>query len=359
MAGTNTPTPGHRFPLAQSDSGSGEQSSGMDSTSTGALVVDRPSGSSGKFGFAWPAESVPATATSVVPPTFQPSADHGVVLSSSESGYSDPESAAEDRSPEPMGINGNGNGNNGTNSLVAEPEDFSDFTPTSESTAMEKGMPTMPPLTPPPVIPRLTRAFSVPLQSQLGYLRNPRRPSQILLPDAPTSPLADEPISPTPANVHDLSLELADSVQMMVQTLLQLSPPQLFDPAKEQYAACSLSIPTPSMSAMLTSMKNLNYMSANMSTFSTPSMSRTSSSVSLSASEGAKSQTLPNNLDNFDVGEMLQSVGDAISGVAAQADVEIVLYHGDVGMKHVYVKGDECGISYTLLHVRSINPFPL
>ena len=55
--------------------------------------------------------------------------------------------------------------------------------------------------------------------------------------------------------------------------------------------------------------------------------------------------------DDFDIGELLQSVGDTLSGAAAQAGVDLVLYHGDVGMKHVSVKGDECGISYVLSHV--------
>ena len=55
--------------------------------------------------------------------------------------------------------------------------------------------------------------------------------------------------------------------------------------------------------------------------------------------------------EDFDIGEMLQSVGDALSGLAAQAGVELVLYHSDVGMRHVSVRGDECGVSYSLSHV--------
>ena len=53
---------------------------------------------------------------------------------------------------------------------------------------------------------------------------------------------------------HELSLELADSVQMIIQTLLQLSPPQVFDPTKEQLSACALPIPIPSISALTNSL---------------------------------------------------------------------------------------------------------
>ncbi|KAI0796524.1 hypothetical protein C8Q75DRAFT_710785 [Abortiporus biennis] len=189
-----------------------------------------------------------------------------------------------------------------------------------------------------PTIPRLTRAFSMPLPSQLGALQNPRRTSV----SNETQSLASIQLSPDYGNFHELSLELADSVQMIIQTLLQLSPPQVLDPAKEQFAACSLSIPTPSICAMFTSMKNLNYMSANMTALSVDSPLPNSES-----NLGVMSSTQT----DFDIGETLQSAGDALSGSAAQAGVDLVLFHGDVGMKHVAVKGDENGLSYALAHI--------
>ena len=136
-------------------------------------------------------------------------------------------------------------------------------------------------------------------------------------------------------------MELADSVQMVIQTLLQLSPPHLFDPAKELYSACALQIPTPCISALLTSMKNLNYISANLQRFGSPADE--SSSYPKPQPEVVK--------DEFDIAELLQSVGDSLGGVAAEAGVDLVLHHGYT-IEHMVVKGDECGISYTLSHVR-------
>ena len=55
--------------------------------------------------------------------------------------------------------------------------------------------------------------------------------------------------------------------------------------------------------------------------------------------------------NEFDIGEMLQCLGDALSGAAAQLGVDLVLYHSNIGIKHVYVSGDESAISFALSHV--------
>ncbi|KAG6860311.1 hypothetical protein C0995_012863 [Termitomyces sp. Mi166 len=184
--------------------------------------------------------------------------------------------------------------------------------------------------------PRLSRALTMPLPSQLRYLRNPRR--------SDTSTHTDEHASMSNLyQLNELSTELADSVQTMVETMLQISPPQLLDPAKEQLSACSLSVPMSAMSAMLTLIKNLNYMSANMNGLC---------SAPQSAEDDGVCPPSQSQLSDFDIGELLQNVGDSLSGVAAKAEVDLVLYHGDdTGLRHVCVKGAESGIAYALSHV--------
>lgn len=184
--------------------------------------------------------------------------------------------------------------------------------------------------------PHFSRTMSMPLPSHLTHLKHPHRPRARSVQSSPT--FLAEPVSP----INSLSVELADAFQMVIQTMLQISPPQLLESAKEQYSACSLSVPTPSMSAIFTAMKTLNYMSANLLKFYNESGSH-------GYSDGeSKVQSV------FDIGELLQCIGDTLSGVAAQIGVDLVLYHGEVGLRHVYVKGDECGILYVLLHVRSL-----
>lgn len=287
-------------------------------------IVDLPP--SEKFGFAWPDKP----GTTVTSPTI--AADDR----ESDVDTSDVESqvSRESGSP-PAGEKG-------------------DSTSTGTTPTGEVPSATTPPLGQSP--PRLSRAFSMPLSSRLGNLRNPHRlmdSANFPLP----SPLAlSEP--PHASNLQELSVELADSVQMVIQTLLQISPPHLLDPAKEQFSACSLSVPSPSISAMLTAMKNLNYMSANISAFGETARLP---AVLQAEAMGIRTDSPPAEED-FDIGETLQSVGDSLSGLAAQAGVELVLFHGDVGMKHVSVRGDEGGLSYALSHVSnyaSISFMPL
>lgn len=283
-------------------------------------IVDLPP--SEKFGFAYPDRPM---ITPILPPHAQRAAPEA---DSSEHETSEAESQDESSTPPVTG---------GRDSADRTP---SNEIPDSNTTPV-----------PSPSPPRLSRAFSMPLTSQLGHLRNPHRTPALTGPrDAyfvPPSPLALAQ-SPDSTRLQELSVELADSVQMVIQTLLQISPPHLLDPAKEQFSACSLSVPSPSITAMLTAMKNLNYMSANMTTFSDDLKCL----PGLTTPEQGSPTAISISQDDFDVGEMLQSVGDALSGVAAQAGVELVLYHADVGMKHVSVRGDECGVSYALSHVR-------
>ncbi|KAJ4472035.1 hypothetical protein J3R30DRAFT_3340563 [Lentinula aciculospora] len=180
--------------------------------------------------------------------------------------------------------------------------------------------------------PRFSRAFTLPLPSQLGHLNHPHRPSSSSL----MKPAYSEPVSPQLDPFKELSLELADSVQAVIQTMLQISPAQVLDPAKEQFSACALSVPTPSMSAMFTAMKNLNYIAANMAAFAAEDKHSKASSFSSKRH------------DDFDIGELLQSIGDALSASAAQVGVDLVLFHGDVALRHVWVKGDESGMRYLL-----------
>ncbi|KAJ7666547.1 hypothetical protein B0H17DRAFT_1210587 [Mycena rosella] len=188
---------------------------------------------------------------------------------------------------------------------------------------------------PPRMHPRFSRAFSLP---QLGRLQNPHRTKSAQMRGNQNGGISD-PGTPSSNQFYELSLELADMVQMAIQTLLQISPPQILEQTKEQFSACALSVPTPSMGAMFTAMRNLNYFSANMAEFcqELPGDSLESS--------GLIAHT------DFDLGELLQSVGDVMSGAAAEAGVDLVLYHGDLGLKYAWVSGSESGLTVALSRV--------
>lgn len=219
-------------------------------------------------------------------------------------------------------------------------------------------------------LPRFSRASSTPLPAQLKHLHHPSRRNVNESPSpTPIVVAMKKSIPPPPAyaQIAELALELADSVQTVIQTLIQISPPHLLDPAKEQLSGCTLQIPTPSVSALLTTMKNLNYMAANLSSISTPEKTPPLETVTeedlhiiktldMGPITGDGEEILASNpkilaFDDFDIGEALQSVGDVLSGISASAGVDLVLYHADVGMKHVNVRGDECGIIYSISYV--------
>jgi osomolarity two-component system response regulator SSK1 len=223
----------------------------------------------------------------------------------------------------------------------------------------------------PPHPPAFTRTFSAPLPQRVGYLRHPHTPlnpvagyndhprsrensiSTIVSPPGSSVPTARPFVSTYPSSsesgsserlrtpLETVSLELADGLQSAIQTLLHLSPPHLLDNAKEQYSGCTVQVPSTSLSALMSSMRGLNYLSANARALCEDAVS--------SVEDGLFG--LSNKREDFDIGELLQSVADLLCGQAAQAGVDFVLFHGDVGIKHVSVNGSAEGLAYALGHV--------
>ena len=200
-----------------------------------------------------------------------------------------------------------------------------------------------------PSLPSFNRTFSAPLPIRIRTLRTLRHPlNPSVDPPGNAHPKSVSAFSPRTARprtfaetvtpLQTLSMELADTLQSAIQTLLHLSPPHLLDNAKEQYSGCTVQIPATSLSALFTSMRSLNYLSANVGSLVEPVVE----------DEGLLSCRRSEDLD---IGELLQNVADLLSGQAAQADVDFVIFHGDVGIKHLSVQGDSEGLAYVLSHV--------
>lgn len=222
--------------------------------------------------------------------------------------------------------------------------------------------------------PPFTRTFSAPLPQRVGFLRHPHTPlhpvsgyndhprsrensfSSVISPPGSSLATARPSGSSYPSSsesgsserlrtpLETVSLELADGLQSAIQTLLHLSPPHLLDNAKEQYSGCTVQVPSTSLSALMSSMRGLNYLSANARALCEDVVSY--------AEDGMFG--LSNKREDFDIGELLQSVADLLCGQAAQAGVDFVLFHGDVGIKHVSVNGSAEGLAYALGHVSQL-----
>lgn len=230
------------------------------------------------------------------------------------------------------------------------------------------------------VPPIFTRSYSSPLPSRVKSFQRPSRLSGS--PMTSTPPPLSHSVSQrsetvtdvvTPTALQTLSAELSDSLQSAIQTLLHLSPPHLLDNAKEQYSGCTVQLPTTSLSALLTAMKGLNYLSANVAALCQDVQTTGNNlhfpqhwendapRITLNGDDVKRPERQDTGItgildaatseEDFDIGELLQSTADLLSGQAAQAGVELVLFHGDVGIKHVSVHGDGEGLGYALSYV--------
>ncbi|CAG8454890.1 15992_t:CDS:2 [Acaulospora morrowiae] len=137
--------------------------------------------------------------------------------------------------------------------------------------------------------------------------------------------------------LRTISDQLHQTTDLAMSTLKQLSPPHFLSKPHEQLSACSMSMPTTSINAVYTILKDVNYISTHLGTLSL-----------LLFSDPNKAER-SNVKREFDIGEMIQNVGDALAGVASCAKVELVIYHVDYGLNHLNVIGDEAALRHALV----------
>ncbi|KAI8880881.1 hypothetical protein K501DRAFT_254298 [Backusella circina FSU 941] len=146
-----------------------------------------------------------------------------------------------------------------------------------------------------------------------------------------------------------VSQEIQDVALMVITTLEQFSPASILSNTHELLSACSLAVPISSISAIHTTIRQICHISSHLQLLSRFTV-QTRSLMEESNS------TLPQPLHaEFDIGELLQNVGDALAGVAAKIDVNLVIYHCDSSLHHSIVIGNEGAIRHTLFnHLRNI-----
>ncbi|KAF9019281.1 hypothetical protein BDZ89DRAFT_322422 [Hymenopellis radicata] len=146
---------------------------------------------------------------------------------------------------------------------------------------------------------------------------------------------------------HEISEEFTDMCAVMVDALQQFCPSQILEPAKEQFAASSVSVPAPTLSALHCALKNISFIAQNLTTFTSRNL-----------------KGIGDARETFDIGDLLQGVGDMLAGLAVKRKVELVIYHGDdnlheqgqqavkaVDFHPIYVRGNERCLTYALAHI--------
>lgn len=142
-----------------------------------------------------------------------------------------------------------------------------------------------------------------------------------------------------------VSQEIQDVALMVITTLEQFSPAAILSNNHELLSACSLAVPIASISAINTTIRQICHVSSHLQLLSKLTIQAwTGTNINL--------LQLPDlNLGEFDIGELLQNIGDALAGVAAKLDVKLVIYHCDNTLHHTLVLGDEGAIRHALLNV--------
>ncbi|KAG2201024.1 hypothetical protein INT47_006568 [Mucor saturninus] len=152
------------------------------------------------------------------------------------------------------------------------------------------------------------------------------------------------------AFISTVSQEIQDVALMVITTLEQFSPANILaNHTHELLSACSIAVPIASISAINTTIRQVCHVSSHLELLSKLTIQAwTRSNIHL--------LQLPTLVSaEFDIGELLQSLGDALAGVAAKLGVDFVIYHCDNRLHHTVVIGDEGAIRHALLnHIRNI-----
>ncbi|KAI9312364.1 hypothetical protein BX666DRAFT_2031108 [Dichotomocladium elegans] len=147
------------------------------------------------------------------------------------------------------------------------------------------------------------------------------------------------------AFLSTISQEVQDAALMVITTLEQFSPSTILTNTHELLSACSIAVPIASISAINTTIKQVCYVSSHLGLLS--HLTYEEHAVPNSLKEEAKSDARI----EFDIGDLVQNVADAMAGMAANLDVNLILYHSDNGMHYTSVIGNEGAIRHGLLNL--------
>lgn len=155
--------------------------------------------------------------------------------------------------------------------------------------------------------------------------------------------------------------EMQGVAGMITTTLEHFSPSSILARTHELLSACTIAVPITSISAIHTAIKQVHHVSHNLDLV-TRLLTSThhhhhhhdpdTFTTSHNNNETQEHALLPDNVQ-FDIGGLVQNVGDALAGMAAKLDVYLVIYHADNGLHYSNVTGNEGIIRHTLLDASS------
>ncbi|KAG2225061.1 hypothetical protein INT45_003261 [Circinella minor] len=145
-----------------------------------------------------------------------------------------------------------------------------------------------------------------------------------------------------------ISQEVQDAALMVITTLEQFSPSSILMDTHELLSACSIAVPIASISAINTTIKQVCYVSSHLQLLGRLLRQQAPGNDQKKEEE---EQMISDVRVEFDIGDMVQNVGDALAGMAAQLGVNLVVYHSENGMHYTNVLGDEGAIRHGLFNL--------
>ncbi|KAI9319232.1 hypothetical protein BX666DRAFT_2025548 [Dichotomocladium elegans] len=141
--------------------------------------------------------------------------------------------------------------------------------------------------------------------------------------------------------LEGITQEIRSAASIITTTLEHFAPAAALAHSDEFLSACTIAVPVTSISAIHTAIKQVNHINSNIDLV-----------TNMLASEGEisdGSDAASCSMTNFDVAELIQSVGDALAGMAANLDVHLVIYHTDNSLHYSTVAANEGALRHTLM----------
>ena len=150
--------------------------------------------------------------------------------------------------------------------------------------------------------------------------------------------------------LHAVAQEMQGVAGMITTTLEHFSPTSILARTHELLSACTIAVPITSISAIHTAIKQAHHVSHNLDlvTRLLTSTHHHYNDTLTSSQQDDTQEDLTRDV-KFDIGGLVQSVGDALAGMAAKLDIHLVIYHADNGLHYSNVTGNEGIIRHTLL----------
>ncbi|KAI9481318.1 MAG: hypothetical protein EXX96DRAFT_566222 [Benjaminiella poitrasii] len=143
-----------------------------------------------------------------------------------------------------------------------------------------------------------------------------------------------------------ISQEIRDAGLMVMATLEQFSPSSILSNTHELLSACSIAVPIASISAINTTIQEACHISSHLNLIS--KMLKDSHTDCTIPEDKIMKLTVNN---EFDAGEVIQNIGDALAGMSAKLGVHFVIYHVDNGFYYPNVIGNEDAIKHALINL--------